>query len=204
MARSRIRQLAFTGLAGSLLALAAAAASAQPTAHSPLADELVACRALTVDADRLACLDRVSGAIENALESGQIAIVERDRAVAAERSSFGSATVGATGFLTSLLGRVTGDTSDVQAYEDGTRAIRSETGDIEALVNVPVREARHAADGKLIIVLEDGQVWRQTDARRLYLPRDISGLTVDIRRGAVGSYFISLSNSPISVRARRD
>ena len=56
----------------------------------------------------------------------------------------------------------------------------------------------------LIVVLNDGQVWRQTDSRRVRTPRNTDGLTVNIERGAMGSYFMSLGDSPVSVRASRD
>ena len=138
------------------------------------------------------------------LNSGQITVVERERAVAAERESFGSAVTGTSRLLTSLLGRMTGDMSQVQSYEDGTQAVRTDTGDIEALMNVPVREVRQDPYGKLIVVLNDGQVWRQTDSRRVRTPRNTDGLTVNIERGAMGSYFMSLGDSPVSVRASRD
>lgn len=203
MARMHAPTFAHIMLAFSLVAISAGSASAQ-SSGSPLMDEFLACRSLQADAERHACLDRVSVAMAAALEAGEITIVARERAVAAERESFGTTTTGTGGFLSSLLGRTTGDMSRVQAYGDGTQAVRSDTGEIEALLNVPIREAGHGADGKLYVVLADGQVWRQTDTRRIQLPRNTTGLTVSIRRGAVGSYFMSLSNSPLSVRARRD
>ncbi|MGP1274463.1 MAG: hypothetical protein ACQRW7_03475 [Caulobacterales bacterium] len=202
MTRLPARKLAPFVLAGTLV-LFPGLAGAQDSG-SPLVDTFLACRTIADDAERHACLDRTSAAMAEALQSGEISIVERERAVAAERGSFGTATTGTGGFLTALLGRTTGDMSRVQAYGDGTQAVRSDTGEIEALLNVPVQEAGHGQDGKLYVVLSDGQVWRQTDTRRIHLPRNTSGLTVSIRRGAVGSYFMSLSNSPLSVRARRD
>lgn len=203
MARSHTCSLLHVALTGSALALTAASASAQQ-AGSPLVDDLLQCRQLAGDAERLACLDRAAAAVADAISSGQISVVERRRAEAAERESFGTATIGTGGLLAGLLGRSAGDLSRTQSYDDGAQAVRSDAGEIEALLNVPVREVGHGTDGKLFVVLSDGQVWRQTDTRRIHLPRDVSGLTASIRRGAVGSYFMSLSNSPLSVRARRD
>lgn len=204
MSRSSTRRLSHVTLAVSLLALTAPVAMAQSLPASPLMDELLQCRTLQADAERLACMDRVTGIMADSVSSGQITVVERERAVAAERESFGSAVTGTSRMLTSLLGRMTGDMSQVQSYEDGTRAVRTDSGDIDALMNVPVREVRQDPYGKLIIILNDGQIWRQTDSRRVRPPRNTEGLTVDIERGAVGSFFMSFGDSPVSFRASRD
>jgi hypothetical protein len=67
---------------------------------------------------------------------------------------------------------------------------------IEASI-IKVKKAHH---GKLIITLDNGQVWRQTDSTRLKLRKDN---VVIINRGALGSFFIGKKNANKRIRAKR-
>ena len=57
-----------------------------------------------------------------------------------------------------------------------------------------------SAYGEQIITLDNGQVWRQTDSVRLKL---VEGQSVTIKRGALGSFFISKENANKRIRAKR-
>ena len=65
-----------------------------------------------------------------------------------------------------------------------------------------LKAARQGADGKWILQLENGAVWRQTDAdgpaRR---PRP--GMTVSVRSAAMGSFLVSVDGQA-GFRGRRD
>lgn len=204
MAHSGIRRLSQLAFAASALALASAAASAQSFSGSPLMDDLLACRSLTSESERLACMDSAAAALDAAIGSRQLSVVERQRAVAAERNTFGTAVAGTGRIFSSLFSRGEADLGGEQAYEDGAVAVRSEDGDIQALRGVPVRAIRTDAFGKLVITLADGQVWRQTDNTRVNAPRDVTGLTVEIERGALTSFFMRLSSNPVRFRAARE
>lgn len=205
MNRLCARRLLPFALAASTLALTAGVSSAQPLQGSQLMDDLIACRALDTDAERFACLDRTSAALEAAIDSGALTVVERQRAQAAERDSFGSAVVGTGRFFSSLFDRGSaGSGPQVETYDDGVEAVRAADGDIESLRNVPVRNIRADPYGKLIVTLENGQVWRQIDQRDIRIPRDMNGVTADIHRGAIGSFFMQISTSHSQFRASRD
>ena len=134
MNRLCARRLLPFALAASTLALTAGVSSAQPLQGSQLMDDLLACRALDSDAERFACLDRTSAALEAAIDAGSVTVVERERAQQAERDSFGSAVVGTGRFFSSLFDR--GGASEgpqVETYDDGVEAVRAADGDIESL-----------------------------------------------------------------------
>ena len=64
----------------------------------------------------------------------------------------------------------------------------------------PVIEIRQSPLGRLIIELENGQIWMQTDATRLNLkPGDI----VSVRAGLGGSYYLQKTSGSRSVKVKR-
>ncbi len=59
--------------------------------------------------------------------------------------------------------------------------------------------------GKLFVVLDNGQVWRQNDgdSSSPYFPKNTEGLTVRIKKGALGSYFVKIGKSKDAFKASR-
>lgn len=59
--------------------------------------------------------------------------------------------------------------------------------------------------GKLFVILDNGQVWRQVSGDRStpYIPRSAEGLPVEIKKGAMGSYFVKVGKSRDAFRAER-
>lgn len=140
-------------------------ARAVPEGPPPaLIQRLVECRQVKDPAARLTCLDREAGAIAAAIESKQIVVVDRERARSANRSVFGFASASLSG----IFGR------------------SSEVNQIEASVLSVSRNA----DGGVILGLDDGSLWSQTDDR--IFGRDPKrGTKVTVTRGALGSYYVS-------------
>ena len=64
----------------------------------------------------------------------------------------------------------------------------------------PVIEVRQSPLGHLIVVLENGQIWSQTDATRLNLK---PGDKVSVRAGFGGSYYLQKASGSRSVKVRR-
>jgi len=71
--------------------------------------------------------------------------------------------------------------------------------------NLPVASVRQSQLGKLIIVMESGQQWRQlnSDNTRITLPADRVGLTADIRQAFLGSISMSLGEGKRSFKVSR-
>ena len=186
-------------------ALVTGTAQAQE-ANPAVIDAVLACRSIEDAAQRLDCLDRATGDLATAMERQDLVAVERRQAVAAEREGFGLAFVNPGRVLSSIVGRSTtdGGTSGPEVYEDGAEAIRNQSGEIDTLRGIPVRHVAHDHYGKLVVTLENGHVWRQTDSRRVPLPRAGQPVTLELRRGTLGSFFMSLSTSSVQVRAQRD
>lgn len=169
-------------------------------------DAILACRSIAEDTRRLACMDEASSRLAGAIDRQDIVVVERDQAIASERDSFGLAFANPARVLASIVGRsaTEGRESGLQLYGDGAEAIRNESGEIEVLRGLPVRDIRHDHNNRLVVTLQNGQVWRQTDARRVPIPRPGTPVTLEISRGALGSYFMQASHNSYRMRARRD
>lgn len=167
-------------LAAVLVLAAPAVASAQgPAADSPRAsqfDALVACRSIDDGAQRLTCYDSAAARLAAAEQSGEVVVVSRDQARAARRQAFGfglpSLAIFDRGASPEELDRLTATARN--AYESA---------------------------GKWTIELEDGAVWQQTDQERL-ARRPRPGAKVEIRKAAMGGYFMNLDGQR-AVRARR-
>lgn len=72
-------------------------------------------------------------------------------------------------------------------------------GRLEEL-NQRITAMRRNPDGKLVLTLENGQVWVQLDSRRVRLA---AGDEVRIRRAAMGSYLLAGADMTQGMRVRR-
>ena len=80
-------------------------------------------------------------------------------------------------------------------------ALDDEIDEIESVA----AEVGKTLRGKILVVLENGQIWRQIDgdSSSPYIPRDGAGLPVTIKKGAFGSYFVKVGKARDTFKARR-
>lgn len=188
-------------------ALIVAPATAQ-SADSPLTP-LFECRDIPNDTERLACLDAAVDALRGETESGEVVAVDRGQIESAEEATFGLTIPGFR--LPGLPGFGNDDeetdmaVSEPEAGSPDRVVTRNEDGAIDRIENLAVAEFTLTNRDKVQVVLANGQVWRQTDGTRVQRPRsrDMDELTVTIRAGSFGSYFLQLSNGGRWFRAER-
>lgn len=158
------------------LVLASGEAIAQPAdaALQGLAD----CAELQDPAQKAACYDAAYAALNGAVRSGEITLIRKKEAVQARREAFGFK-------LPSL------SILDKVAKEEGPVDVLTDT----------IKDARLDREGNWIVTLSDGAVWAQTDKKTL-APRPKPGQKVEIRKAALGSFFLKVADLP-AVRARR-
>jgi hypothetical protein len=138
---------------------------------------LLACRPIADPALRVQCFDREALAFGDAIQRKQLVVIDRATANAARRSLFG--------FGAPSLGNLFGN------EQDQVKEIQS---------TVARATYRGIPDG-WTFTLADGSVWAQTDDSPIALaPR--KGDKVVVRRGALGSYGLSVSGQP-GVKVRR-
>lgn len=155
-------------LAAMVTATAAGAKPAPNTGMPASVQQLLACRAMTDAAQRLACYDRQTAVINQALTTRELVVIDKVRATAAKRSLFG--------FSIPNFGGLFGN-DDMKQIE-GTIAGVSQN-----------------ADGGWIVRLADGSVWTQVDDAQLGLP-PTRGDKVIIKRGSLGSFWLDFLKRP--------
>lgn len=163
----------------STLLIAASPASAKPAPEPGMPvqiNRLLSCRSVAATAERLACFDRESALVGGAVERKDLVVFDRDSVRKTRRSLFG--------FSVPDLGVFGNSDNDALDRIEGV-----------------LRSAGSNRDGGHTFVLEDGSRWSQIDDRPLALePR--SGDKVTVRRGALGSFVLSVGHQP-GLKVRR-
>jgi hypothetical protein len=139
--------------------------TASPAQQKPPAlEQLIACRKLPQDAERLACFDAAARGLEAAEAGGDIVVIDREQARQVRRQAFGFPLPSLA-----LFGRGSAPEEDMDS------------------VSLKVESASRSADGKWLLRLEGGQTWRQIDTAVLSRDPRTGGL-VTIKRAMMGSY----------------
>lgn len=161
-------------LGGSALAvIVAGVADGRPvpiTGNPPAVQQLIACRLIADSAQRLACYDRQSDVLNQAIAKKDVVVIDKARATATRRSLFG--------FSIPDFGGLFGGAGD----------------DIKKIETTVVTSG-HNADGGWTVKLADGSMWTQTDDTPVALPPE-RGDKVVVVRGALGAYFLQLGKQP--------
>jgi len=172
------RKIILAAAAGALLSTTVSAAPRKPATTSTPAQiqRLLGCRALADAAQRLACFDRETSALDQAMARKDLVVIDRERATAARRSLFGFS-------VPSFGGLFGGDENEVKEIQS-------------TVANV----ARNP-EGGWTIKLADGSTWTQTDDSPIAL-RPERGQKIVVRRGTLGSFRLSINGQP-GVRVKR-
>lgn len=166
------------GVAGCII-LWANVAGARPvpdTSNPATVQQLMGCRAIGDGPQRLACYDRQTAALGQAIAKKEVVLIDKVRATAAKRSLFG--------FSVPDFGGIFGG---------------SDT-DVKEITSTVTRFGRNA-EGGWIISLADGSRWSQTEDTQLGLPPE-RGQKVVIHRGTFGNFFLRLNGQP-GIKAKR-
>lgn len=159
-------------------------AAAQETAAAP--DYVAAIRACEQESDRarkLECLERASGALVAAVDSGELRLVDRQQREKQRRGLFGFS-------LPNIFGG--GD------EKDGDKA---ELAEMETLVST-ITEVRQIDRKTYVLrIAEANALWRIEEApSRFIMPK--VGETVEFKKAAMNSYFIRVGKQ-IGVKGKR-
>jgi hypothetical protein len=165
--------------AACLWALAAApAGAADPAGRAPVVQGVIDCRKVEDPRQRLACFDAAVAKMEEADAKGDLVTLDREQRREARRQAFGF-TLPSFGFLN-----------------------RGEKPEDVDRVTLKVAGAGRNAQGRWVISMEGGAIWRQIDDLDLAIsPR--AGSTASVRRGLMGSYFMNVDGQT-AMRVHRD
>jgi hypothetical protein len=167
--------------------LVAASSSASPAWAQPaislqgradVLKALDACRAINDAAARLDCYDKATAALQQAEASGDVVVVDRAQARAARRQAFGF---------------------NLSALSVFDRALAKD--EANSLITT-AESAYQDAEGKWIIVLDNGARWRQVDDEVLNRAPH-AGSAIKIRHATLGSFVMNIDGQPY-IRVHRD
>jgi hypothetical protein len=154
------------------------ATAAAPPISAPATQAVIDCRKIADDTQRLACYDKAVAAMSEAEKTGDLLTIDRAQRQAVRRQAFGLS-------LPSLT-----------LFDKGEKPEEADH------ITAKVASARQDPYRKWVVKLEDGAVWRQTDDNELTKdPR--AGSTAEIRKGALGSFFMKVDGQP-AIRVNRE
>jgi len=191
----------------SVSTLASSAALAQETSL----DAVLSCRGIADNDARLACFDAAAGQLATDSESGDLVTVSRSEIEAVERDSFGFSLPSLPRFSMNFRGN-----GESESESDLTRSA-GDTGTADGAVEIVERNSEggistvrvavasvSSNNGDWLFTTENGQVWRETESRRINLPRNRDGMFLEIQTAAFGSYLAQINGQGRSFRVRRE
>ncbi len=189
-------------MAGALFISAAPALAQNP--EEAVADVL-ACEAVRGSKARLRCVEAALPALR-AAHPGAVALA----AERADAARLAAAQEAKDEFGLSPAQQQEQKTAAAEVYEresfgdDDLKKDQSDEDEVDRVSGVAVEIGKNNR-GKIFVILDNGQVWRQIDAdsRSPYIPRNAEGLPVEIKKGALGSYFVKVGNAKESFKANR-
>jgi len=164
-----------------VMGFAAPLAGAQD--DQPISTQAIyACAEITEDVERLACYDETVGRFEAAEAAGEVTTISKSEVEEIKKDSFG--------FALPSIPRIV-----MPKFGDG---------DKEALdsVTIAVTEVERLRYDNLRVTLENGQVWEQTDGKRVQFSKRLGVDSAKITRAAFGSFKMKLDNG-VSFRVKR-
>ena len=162
--------LLITAALATMTSAAADARKPVSSATPATMQRLLACRSIQDGAQRLACFDRETAAVDQAIGKRDLVMIDKARATQAKRSLFG--------FAIPDFGGLFG------GGEDDVKEITS-----------TVTSFSHNAYTGWTIKLADGSTWGQTDDAQLGLP-PAKGQKVVVHRGSFGAFYLRLNGQP--------
>ena len=160
-----------------------------------LQDELRVCRDLTDDDARLICYDAaVDRSRQSAYSRPAPAPAKPPAPAPAEAVSSAAATTAAASLSQEDLFGKSGDEVE-RTVEEATGSERIDS------LSATVSKLHQYSYGKVLITLDNGQVWKQVDTSNLRLR---VGDAVDIERASLGSFMLRKEGSKRSMRVSRE
>jgi hypothetical protein len=168
------------GLIGAAMLVESAGVAAKQPKDAPPPPQvtaLLACRTIADSEQRLACYDKNAATIGDAVAKHELVVFDKESVKQTKRGLFG--------FSIPNLGIFGDDDDEVE--------IKQIDGEIVS--------TGFNADGGYIFRLADGSRWSQMDSKPVAL-EPVSGDKVVVKKGALGSYFLSVAKQP-GVKVKR-
>jgi len=144
--------------------------------------EIYACAEIADDAERLRCYDETVGRFEAAEAAGEVTTISKAEIDEIREDSFGFSLPSIPRIVMPKLG---GDKAD----------------EIEQ-VTLAVAEVERLRYDNLRVTLDNGQIWEQTDGKRVQFSKRLGVESASIKRASFGSFMMKLDDGK-SFRVKR-
>lgn len=145
-------------------------------------DAIYACAEIADDAERLSCYDETVGRFEAAEAAGEVTTISKAEIEEIREDSFGFSLPSIPRIVMPKLGG--GNSSDIEQ------------------VTLAVADVERLRYDNLRVTLENGQVWEQTDGKRVQFSKRLGVESASIKRATFGSFMMKLDDGA-SFRAKR-
>lgn len=159
-----------------LIAIGACSTAVAQNEDSVSIDEVFACTSIEDALERVACYDAAVGRFKAAEDAGEVTVVAKAEVEEIQREAFG--------FNLPSLPRF------VASRSDSPEETKIET------IEVPVSQVVRLRSDNLRVALENGQIWEQTDGKRVQYSARLGVESAEIQRAAFGSYKMKLDSGP--------
>ncbi len=151
--------------------------------------DLYQCKTLSDNAARLACYDEKVGRVETAQETGELVAIDREAAEEIQRESIGFNIPSLPKI--NIFNRVNKDKATPRAKVEFDGA------------TLNIKSTRIKADGKMRFYMDNGQIWDQSDTRRMRPFNKSAENTLVIEKAALGSFLARINGKGGTFRVRR-
>ncbi len=198
-------------IGAALLASIAGFGCSASAAADRMIDDLLSCRSIEEEDARLRCYDSMASTLlqsrEGAAASAESVIAQGadvDLGIAARREGPADARVEVAPDEAGPT-RSSEEASEFGADDLRARAPREKKSEEDRVLVAGIVELATNRRGKYLVVLDNGQIWRQlsADSNSLLAPRDLTDVTAKIRRKSMGSHILSISTGRRSIRVER-
>ena len=159
----------------SVSAIAAGKDQKQPV-RAEVLENLINCRTIVNDAERLACYEAQTARIDAAEAKRDLVIIDRDQATKARKDNFGLPAKPLVVGAQPALGEGVSD------------------------VTAKIRTAKLLNSNRWLITLEDGARWYQAESKSIREPKP--GQSIRIRKASLGGFLANIDGQP-ATRVRR-
>lgn len=164
-----------------LLATSGATAAQRQQPKPEIFTDLLKCRAIPDDKERLSCFDQQVAAMDSAAQRDEVVVLDKTELNKTRRTLFGFSFP-----KLPFLG-------DEDEKKEGAEA------DAMTQIEATIASAKNIGNGKWLITLEDGAEWMTTEAVTYRDPKP--GMTIEIKRASMGSFMVKIAGR--AVRAKR-
>lgn len=162
----------------SLAPMAVIAFALPAFAETPVSTgEVYACAEIESNEERLACYDSAVGRLKAAEEAGEVATVTRQEVEQVKKESFGFSIPSLPKLALPKLGG--GDDGEIKELQQAIASVQT------------------TALKKVIVTLENGQVWQQTDTTKIQVSKKRPPQMATIKTASLGSFKMRLDKGRV-------